>query len=191
MMAKTFQSVFPHTSIWFAAEDIFMIGSLEKLEIDYDRLIKRISVPRIHNLLKDIDLEDPLEFLNTFIMNEDQVRMYTQGADVLTDSKPVIEYTGPRSLNVNTISPNLGEMLKYREPVTSYLKITDRQHINMEEKIGQNFLTSRNFIIGKAYLADQNVKQAVSYFKKALAMDPNDRRSIHYRQKLLMYWGKI
>lgn len=139
-MVKTFQSVFPHTTIWYANGDIFMIGSPSKLSIDYERMMRGLLRPNIKELLTEIDLEDPVEFLTTFIMNEDQVRAYAQSADVMTDDMPVVEFTGPRSLNYNTISPNIAEFLKYREPVATYVTVTpDKDYSEFEKRLAIRF----------------------------------------------------
>ncbi len=188
IMVRTFQSVFPHTTVWIANTDIFMIGSPEVTYIDFSRLIDRLSLPNVRELLKPIDLEDPYEFLNTFLMNEVKVREYAGDAAIMTDDMPIIEFTGPKSLNVNTISPNIAELLKYREPVTPYLKIGPNDRPEEVRKIlGVKFASGRENLIGRAYFADGNFKKASEYFSGALSIDPSDRTSIHYRQKLKFF----
>ncbi|MFQ5559637.1 MAG: fused MFS/spermidine synthase, partial [Nitrospinota bacterium] len=181
MMVKTFQSVFPHVTVWFAAEDIFMVGSPEKrVQVDYDRLVQRISKQNIKSLLREIDLDDPQEFLNTYIMNEEQVRRYTDGAKVLTDNWPVIEYTGPKSLNHNTVSPNIAEFVKFKEKITPVLILDGKyDRASLEKAIELNMFTSRNYMIGKAYLSAQNIPKAIPYLKQALKVNPADSRSLH------------
>lgn len=187
-MVKTFQSVFPHTTIWLANTDIFMIGSPERTVIDLDKLERSLEMPNIKSLLTDIDLEDKHEFLSTFIMNEDMVREYAKDAPVMTDNNPLVEYIGPRSLNVNTISPNLGEMLKYREPVYGYIKTSSPEKLSMlKERLDLKYASSGYNIVGRAYFADNNLPMAAEYFRKALGIDPADRNSLHYRQNLKFY----
>ncbi|MBE9531462.1 MAG: fused MFS/spermidine synthase, partial [Proteobacteria bacterium] len=104
MLTATFQSVFEHTTIWIANADIFLIGSSEKQSVNYDRIKERLAKPNIKRIMGEIDLEDPIEFVSTFLMNEDAVREYASGAPLVTDNMPLVEFTGPRSLSVNTIS---------------------------------------------------------------------------------------
>jgi spermidine synthase len=188
MLVSTFQFVFPHTTVWLANTDIFMIGSPSRTYIDYGYLESRLMPPNVQALLRQIDLEDPLEFLSTFMMHEEQVRAYSAGAPVITDDLPVVEFTGPRSLNVNTVSPNLAELLRYREPVVPYLNVEDETKRN--ELIGAlstKFRAGRHNIIGRAYYADGNFEKALEYFRTALGIDPVDRNSIHYKHKLRLY----
>ncbi len=190
MLVKTFQSVFPHTTIWLANADIFLIGSPTNTLIDYGRIESRISPSHIKNLLREIDLEDPLEFLNTFVMNEDMVRAYSGSAPIIDDNMPLVEFTGPKSLNFNTISPNLAELIKYREKIAPYLQIAspfDKEEITSQ--LEPKFLAYRYNIIGRAYFAAGNFRKASEYFKAALRIDPTDRNSLHYKQKLILYWS--
>jgi len=190
MLTKTFQSVFPHTTIWLANADIFLIGSPTETMIDYERIESRIFPSHIKSLLQEIDLEDPLEFLNTFLMNEEMVRAYAGSAPIIDDNMPLVEFTGPKSLNVNTISDNLAELIKYRERIGPYLQVAapfNKEEItaNMEPK----FAASRFNLIGRAYFAAGNFRTASEYFKAALRIDPGDRNSLHYKRKLLLYWS--
>ncbi|MFQ5735546.1 MAG: fused MFS/spermidine synthase [Thermodesulfobacteriota bacterium] len=185
ILVRTFQSVFPHTTIWIANTDIFMIGSPKRTSVDYGLLLKKLSLPNVAALLKDIDLEDPYEYLSTFLMNEDRVRAYTDGAAVMTDNMPVVEFTGPKSLHVNTISPNIGEFLKFREPVVPYLSdVPEKDAPALVARMQQRYYASTYNLVGRAYFADRNILKAVEYFRKALQIDPTDRNSIHYLKNL-------
>jgi spermidine synthase len=184
-LVKTFQSVFPHTSVWLVNADIFMIGAPEKTYVDFTRLKEKLSMPNVKRLLTAIDLEDPYEFLSTFIMSEEVTRRYTEGAQVMTDDMPVVEFTGPKSLNVNTISSNIGEFIAYREPVLKYLTIDageDREFIR--RRLSTKFASGKYNLIGRAYFADRNYRKAVGYFREALKIDPADRNSIHYLENI-------
>jgi len=188
IMVRTFQSVFPHTSIWLANTDIFMIGTEEKLTVDYAGLLRKLKKPNIKKLLSEIDLEDPAEFLATFVMNEDRVREYAGQGRLMTDDMPVVEFTGPKSLHTNTISPNIGEFVRYREPVLPYLRLPEginKEALNKE--LTKKFFAGRLNLIGRAYFADANFNRAASYFRKALEVDPTDRNSIHYKRKLKFF----
>jgi len=185
ILVRTFQSVFPHTTIWIANTDIFMIGSPERTSVDYGRVLRKLAMPNVHALLKDIDLEDPIEYLNTFLMNEDRVRAYTGGAAVMSDDMPSVEFTSPKSLHVNTISPNIAEFLKYREPVAQYLVDVPAGDIPaLEERLRQKYIAGRYNLIGRAYFADNNIPKALDYFRESMKVDPNDRNSIHYLKNI-------
>ncbi|GMR04521.1 MAG: fused MFS/spermidine synthase [Thermodesulfobacteriota bacterium] len=188
IMVRTFQSVFPHTSIWLVNTDIFMIGSPGELRVDFSRVRDRLSLPNIKKLLEDIDLEDPYDFLSTFVMNEVLVRKYAAGARVMSDDMPIIEFTGPVSLHLNTISPNIAQLLGYREPVINYLTdLGDYDGAYVAETLSKKFFAGRYNLIGRAYFADANFAKAARYFHEALSVDSEDRNSLHYTRKLRFY----
>ncbi len=188
LMVRTFQSVFPHTSIWLANTDIFMLGSERRLTVDYERLVKKLSMPNIKDLLSDIDLDDPAEFLATFVMNEDRVRRYAGDGPVMTDDMPVVEFTGPKSLHINTISPNIAEFVRLREPVLPYLVVHDDMDKKaLAEKLMKKYYAGQYNLVGRAYFAAANFDRATAYFRKALDVDPTDRNSLHYRRKLKFF----
>jgi spermidine synthase len=184
MLAKTFRSAFPHVTVWIANTDIFMIGSMEEVPIDYERIRERLADPRIRALLSEVDLEEPAEFLSTFVMGDALFTEYTSGAPVITDDRPLIEFTGPRSLAVNTISPNIGELIEYRESVQPYLYLdAERSPSNLGERLRRKYAATLYNLVGRAYYADGNMRKANEYFVKSLRVDPSDRVSLHYRKK--------
>jgi len=191
MLVSTFQSVFPHTTIWLANADIFMIGSPDRTVVDYSRVLAKLNMPNVKRLLTDIDLEDPNEFLGTFVMNEDMVRAYANGAPVMTDDLPEVEFSGPKALHINTISPNLAEFLKFREPVVNYLEFPENmspaERGGVQAALNNRYSSSYYNIIGRAYFAASNFQEALKYFKASLEIDPTDRNSLHYRNKLRFY----
>ncbi len=186
MLTATFQSVFPHTSIWIANADIFLIGSEEKLVIDFERIVERLELPNIKRLLTDTDMENPYEFLSTFMMNEDIVREYTKGFEPISDDLPVVEFTSARSFNVNTVTYNIDKLLRYREPVSRYLKFApDRENSSaIVQWLNNKYTASHYNLVGRAYLSDANIKKAAENFYKALEYDSTDRNSIHYLENI-------
>ncbi|MBE9529345.1 MAG: hypothetical protein IME99_08920, partial [Proteobacteria bacterium] len=182
MLTATFQSVFPHTTIWIANADIFLIGSEEKLVIDFEQMTARLALPNVQRLLQDTDMENPYEFLSTFMMNEEGAREYAKGFDPISDDMPVVEFTGPRSMNVNTVPLNIEKLLRYREPVTRHLSFSpERTDVDpIVQWLNAKFTATHYNLIGRAYLSDRNARMAVQYFNKALEYDKTDRNSLHY-----------
>lgn len=184
MLTATFQSVFEHTTIWIANADIFLIGSSERQSVDFDRIKERLARPNIKRIMGEIDLEDPIEFLSTFLMNEDVVREYARGAPVMTDDMPLVEFTGPKSLSVNTISPNIGELIRHREPVWPYLRFADSvEGRRVTKRMMEKYPATKDNLLGRAYYSDGNFKKAIEHFESSLQIDPTDRNSLHYQYK--------
>ncbi|MBI5598888.1 MAG: fused MFS/spermidine synthase [Deltaproteobacteria bacterium] len=188
MMVRTFRSVFPHTTIWLANADIFMIGSEARLPIDYARVSQKLAMPGVKSLLSEIDLEEPTEFLSTFLMSEEQSRSYAGEGFIMTDDMPLIEFTGPRYLHENTISPNLAEFLKYRDTVLAHIEpplwMEAKERAALESLLRRKYEAGYYNIIARVYLAAQDFAASARYFNKALEVDPTDRNSLHYKKSM-------
>ena len=86
---------------------------------------------------------------------------------------------------MNTISYNIGEFVKYREPITPYLDVPERFDAGeVKSQLAMKYDAMLYNLVARAYFADSNFPRAVEYFRKSLAVDPTDRTSIHYGKKM-------
>ena len=100
LILKTFQEVFPATSVWSTVPgDIVAVGSVGPHQLEYGRLERLLAVPAIREDLDRIRLTHPLAFLESFWLGPEQVRRLT--ADVgwaHTDDHPELEFSAPKAL---------------------------------------------------------------------------------------------
>jgi spermidine synthase len=96
MLLRTFMEVFPHTSVWRPENNLgaYLIGTPEKLEIDRDSFIKYFDRTEV---AKDLSLyvDEPPKgrnVLSLLVMSEGAAQHYSEGAPVLTDDLPLIEF---------------------------------------------------------------------------------------------------
>ncbi|MFC1874451.1 fused MFS/spermidine synthase, partial [Chloroflexota bacterium] len=70
MIAQTFQVVFPHSTLWFTPARMYavLIGTQEKLEIDFQALSDKLEMKNIKQDLQTVNVTDPFDILNCFIM---------------------------------------------------------------------------------------------------------------------------
>jgi spermidine synthase len=92
-IVKTFQTVFPHTSIWFTRDYTLLIGTPEPLSISYPELVEKLSVESIREDLEPYCLDNPLELLDCFLMGEASVRRMVVDATISTDNLPFYQLT--------------------------------------------------------------------------------------------------
>ena len=123
MLVSTFVSVFPHSTMWYTKWDAIMIGSNERLSIDFENLKERLNNKKIQESLKEIGMSNPFQLLSTFMMDEDDLHKFIDGVPIVTDNNPYVEFTAPRIHHIGTSikGRNLLNMLKYRKPVTGVL----------------------------------------------------------------------
>jgi len=103
---KTFQTVFPDTTLWFTNGYTLMVGGKKELTIDFSLLAQRLQDEKVKEDLAQFGLDDPIAFLSTFVMGKEAIVEYTLGVPINTDNRPVIRFSernfmergGPKSV---------------------------------------------------------------------------------------------
>jgi spermidine synthase len=175
----TFQSVFPHTTVWqnLYAGDIFLLGTEEELSIDFERLVEELRRPEIQSDLGRTNLEDPYRLLSQFVMDEGSIRSYTQGASIHTDDRPILEFSAPKYLFGYTTSENLKGMEAFRANVFPFLY----NFAGVEaggaavQDVLQSYQSSWVHIVQGEIEADkEEYEMAIAEFEAALSFDPSN-----------------
>ncbi len=115
---RTFQEVFPHTSLWFAKDYTLLLGMDRPLRIDYPELARRLGDPALQADLAPWCLGSPLELVDCFLMGDQAVRRMVAGSRVSTDDLPFYQLTATREEEPREI---LSLLLEHRERVDPYL----------------------------------------------------------------------
>lgn len=92
LIARTFLSVFPHTSVW--AGGTLMVGSLEPLHIDLDAFRRKLADPHLRSELAEVGLGSVDALLASYTAGPDELRTFIGEGPVLTDDRPRLEYFG-------------------------------------------------------------------------------------------------
>lgn len=135
----TFQTVFPHTSLWYgmigsSTPVIGCIGTGEKLAIDYQSLKRKFQDPVLVKSMLESNLDDPCILLSNFIMEGNSVNIFAGDQPLNTDDRPVIEFASPRLSD----SPkergvkNLAVFSEYVEDVSGYIGNLDPKQDDVE-----------------------------------------------------------
>ncbi|MGA2324225.1 MAG: fused MFS/spermidine synthase [Sedimentisphaerales bacterium] len=142
IIVRTFQSVFPHTSLW-VTEGLDERGSLvaytllaatpEPLKIDVNKLRDRLNVEAVRRDLEPFSLHTPAGFLDTFFSAEEQLRQWAGNGPVNTDDLPFTQYQTAYSENPMFENGNLIEPM---EDIWPYLAGTgspqEAEHLRQE-----------------------------------------------------------
>ena len=99
---RTFQSVFPHASLWRTNNYAIMVGTLDPLSISYSRLLEKYSSPPVRESLEEVDLDRPFAVLGCFFFGSDAYRRYTGEGPLNTDDHPHLSFVGPRGFKAKT-----------------------------------------------------------------------------------------
>ncbi|MFH2001940.1 MAG: fused MFS/spermidine synthase, partial [Planctomycetota bacterium] len=95
MLLKTFQDVFPGTTLWYNnPAHIILLGALTpEFTINFDLFRRRLERPEVQEDLILSGMADPYTFLSLLIMEPDGVREYTGDIPLNTDDRPYIEFS--------------------------------------------------------------------------------------------------
>lgn len=177
MIVRTFVEVFPNATIWYKYTPDFalLIGTSERLQINYKRLIEKVQTKRIQEPLLGHDL-DGMSLLDSFMMGEKSLRAYAGDGQIHTDNHPRLESFHPRAL-VNTIHGNIEGLAKYRERPTPYLTNYGRtmsDKIKVRKQIDLYFDATQKLIEGQIEYARGEYEKAVAVLNQAVAINPDD-----------------
>ena len=101
LIVATFQRSFPHTSVWSAGPThALLLGSLGPQRWDLARVQSRMSgIPGLASDLRAIGFWHPLALFASFVLGEEDTARFTTGAArPLTDDRPLIEFSAPRTV---------------------------------------------------------------------------------------------
>ena len=90
---KTFQDVFPHTSIWnsFLTRIVLLVGSKEPVVPDKIRFDELMQLPEIKKAAQQIGVNSFLDFTDFFLTDGRRVKSFVESADIVTDDHPLLE----------------------------------------------------------------------------------------------------
>ncbi len=174
---QTFESIFPHTTVWFtstcASRQVLLIGTVEKTAIDVPTWVAMAGSPGVHNDLKEVNLGDPYKLLDCMIMAEKQVKDFASGAALHTDSRPVLEFSAPRSRNDSTTwRTNLSAIIGFKDSLYDCLApYPDSMHYRLV--LARYAAADRHILAGIVnHFADR--ANAIREYRIASGINPSD-----------------
>ncbi len=166
MILRTFRNVFPHTSIWFTPYRGYylLIGSQERIRIDFELLEQRMQKEKIKNDLEEINLNSPYAFISCFVLDEDGINRHTQDAKINTDNHPFLEYFSSSERERGSFLFSKREGL----PLLTNIKKAN------EEKLDKYLQAAEYFLRGRIYNRQGFYKESFQELRKALLLIPED-----------------
>ncbi|HSR13966.1 MAG TPA: hypothetical protein VLS90_21135, partial [Thermodesulfobacteriota bacterium] len=110
----TFQQVFPSILVFEVEKyDLIILGSLEPLLPDRERVKSRFSDSGVRADLARVNIADADGLLDRFVLGSDEAREFSRGARLNTDDNALLEFSSPKSLYRETSEKNYGELVKF------------------------------------------------------------------------------
>ena len=96
---RTFQAVFPDTTVWFSGGDVLLVGGTGPLAVDPTTFLARTAKATIAKSLREIGIADGATLLGFFMLDSERTRDYAGRRGPLhTDNYPLLEFSAPKTL---------------------------------------------------------------------------------------------
>lgn len=190
----TFLSVFPETSVWFINADLFLIGSNEALQLDYELAEQRLAGnDALRKGLDEVYLRDVPELMACFFMGKEHLEHFTRGAPVMTDDRPWAEFVAPKVIHRRNVPELLEALTPYFESPISILKRGSGPGWDeIEERVARRHRAHRQDFEGlKLYYSATFGSTPEVEFRKSLEIDPDDYNAQYYLAEILLDQGRL
>jgi spermidine synthase len=175
MILRTFQAVFPHATLWLTTDYTILLGTPEKLAIDFDLLARDLAYESIGPGLAEVDLDDALSLLAALALDEEALGRYAGPGPINTDDRPYISFThgGPPPM------PGLVERLIER--ADTYVFGADERDLH---RLTRRLQARRFSFLGDLSLKGGARQDAIVQFRRALALDPDEPDARRFMRRL-------
>jgi spermidine synthase len=182
MTARTFQTVFPHSTLWLSPlrRHGILVGSVQPVEIDFSSVQRKLEKDGVREELARFNVRDAYDFLSWFVMGEESLAQYVDGALLNTDRHPYLEFSPARAFfqAQEFQVRNLARLRDHRESVLSLLtNLGETQEAvdSVSERIQRRFEATQHSIAGDIFLSLGRRGEARIEYNRARAIDPDDK----------------
>ncbi|GJL77563.1 MAG: spermidine synthase [Nitrospinaceae bacterium] len=92
---KTFQEVYPHTSVWnsFLTRIVLLVGSRQPITLDKNRFDALMRVPALAESAGQMGVRSFLDLTDFFVTDGDRLKPLLKDSPVITDNHPLLEFS--------------------------------------------------------------------------------------------------
>jgi len=183
MILRTFQSVFPHASVWLTKGYTVLLATPEPLAIDVARLAQRLEAPEVNGPLEEVDLGDPVSLLSTLVLDETALAAYVGPGAVNTDDRPHISFGDRlRSGTQGGLPATMSLIPLYRpERIAGRLVHADGEDV---ERLERRCVARRHSLVADVALSLGERQRASNEARRALSIDPGEPGALRVLREL-------
>ena len=114
-LLRTFTETYAHVLLFSTIEDadLVLVGSDAPLELTADRIGEMMDRDvKVAADLAAVGCESPEDVLTRYLVAQDKILQFAEGAELNTDDNMRIEYSAPRHLHEDTAQENFARLLK-------------------------------------------------------------------------------
>jgi spermidine synthase len=98
MLIRTFQEVFPHSTLWFCETDAFLVGSSEPWKPDLEVVQRHFLENPVASDLRRVKIDDVSKFMEALLLQGENLKRYTGLGPWHQDEHPRVEFLLPFAL---------------------------------------------------------------------------------------------
>src|SRR5438132_479375 len=181
MILKTFQGVFPETTLWNVSEDLLLLGRPEPGPLDLERPKTRFAAGRVADDLGYPGNEAWPSVLGFCTLEATATARLVADAATNTDDRLPLEFSAPRALYLETGRENQEGLRRAR---TSSLPALSPGGQGELDRAGTHYW------IGMGCLRRNAMDDALAHFRQALTLDPRHRPSLLEASSLYLWLGR-
>ncbi len=134
VLIHTFQTVFPHTSLWLHGGYLLILGGLEPLTVDFWNYSHRFEESDVLGGIASLGT-DSYDFLGRFITHGTPLEDWISDAPLNTDDNRLIEYSAPLSFTtLNTTALAATTLDALRSMLRPISDVIQEQSVSSEEQ---------------------------------------------------------
>ena len=185
-IVATFGSVFPNGTLWLVGgSDVLLVASVDPVD-SMDRRLENMARawarPGVAEDLRQVAAAEPFSLLSLYGGGPRELAQYGHGAEILTDDRMTLEFSGPRALHTSSALEN-GDRL------SALLNQADAPPPIRQSRSAAGAAQWRN----RALMMAKSDMHAAAYddYVRALEKDPGDALSLEGIAKEAMLAGRV
>ena len=176
-LVRTFQSVFPATSLWLNGGYLLILGGRDPLHVDLQRFLERYEVHDPLGGPSRLD-SDPYNLLGLLVSHGSAVRNWTDDAPLNTDDNRFIEYSAPLAFNaLNTVTlaaDTLASLLPHFRPLTEVVRVGPSSDDDALTRLTQVSTAARLLLEGIVARAGNRMDEAIALYAQSWDLHPSN-----------------
>lgn len=182
MTVRTFTTVFPHSTVWLSPirHHGLLVGTKEPLKVDFQTLSRKFERPGVQAELQLLSVFDAYDVLAWYVMGEEGLARYVEGARLNTDNHPYLEFTPAMAYfyTLSYVTRNLLEFSRAREsvlPLLVNLGETDEEAAEVAARVQRRFEASQITLRADILFYLDRTEEAWAEYRRALDVDPTEK----------------
>lgn len=176
-LVRTFQSVFPATSLWLNGGYLLILGGLDPLHVSLQRFMERYNIRDPLGGMPGLD-SDPYNLLGLFVSYGPAIREWTRDAPLNTDNNRFIEYSTPLSFKkLNTVTlaaETLTSLLPHFRPVADVVYVAPLSKDDSHDRLARASIASQLLTKGIVARAENRMEEAIELYSQAWELQPSN-----------------